>query len=108
MDFDQVLKVLGVIAALATSAGGGAVLVQYLLGKRKANVEDKDIVITGAERVVLASNDVIEQLRAQMGALYLQNVKCEEANAELRALNEGLTTRVVALERKMAQQERKP
>lgn len=106
VDWDPIVKIVAVTAGLAGSAGGGAALVQYLLGKRKADVDDKGIIVSGAVQIVGASEDIVKQVREQMAILFEQNRQCAEDNKILKAQNAELVGRVVELERFKARVER--
>jgi len=104
----------------STVVGVAAKFTEYKLGKRKANVDESNVVITGAEKIVVASNTVLDQILAEMARLSEQHKKCTEDNETLRSdnrkltnkldnvlgENRALTERVVTLERTVARLER--
>jgi hypothetical protein len=99
MTLEEMVKIIGAIGGGTLVVGLAGVLRDLILGKRKATTDDKDVVIAGAQKVVIASDTVIDQVLEQMTRLYDAHVKCQEDNEELRMQNAALVERVVALER---------
>lgn len=97
---------LGQLGFGALVVGIAAALVNYALGKRKDRVDTENVVITGFEKIVPASSEIIDQLREQIAYLFEQHRECAKDNKQLKDANAALTDRVVGLERTVARLER--
>lgn len=98
---ENIIKILGAVGFGAIVVGVTTATVNYLLGKRRAAVDDRDAAVREFEALVSGSSDIIVQLREQVDYLFKAHRRCEQTNVQLRQQNLELAADVGRLRRRI-------